>query len=215
MKKNPCLQLVPYMVVCMCLCACHKQSLPNLKIIDYKEICKETNNNDNFIFFTDPHISPSDMLFGSYIDTLYYYSNALSTICICGGDWLNSMDTQIEAEIKLKGINEITNSLLGPNYFPILGNHDTNYQGILNEKSERNTGRFSQDKIVELLFAKHSKAYYSFNSSKSKFIILDTGIDWESNIDEYRSAQINWFIDELSDNRKRHVIILLHIYIYE
>lgn len=195
------------------VCSCHKQYMPNPNISYYKEICNETQNMDRFIFFTDPHMSPSDEVFTNFLDTLHhYFLNTSTEICICGGDWLNNMDTQIEAENKLTKINDISNTLFKSNFYPVLGNHDTNYQGILDLNSGNNTGKLSQEKIVDLLFAKQGKAYYAFYSSNSKYIVVDTGIDWDSSLNEYRKVQIDWFINELLMNKKQHIIILMHIY---
>lgn len=207
------IQYISVILTLSVLNACQQDDISNHRIDRYQALTQQSNNIESFLYFTDPHISTYDKLFYNYLDSIYYYyANTSTQFCICGGDWLNNMDTQIEAETKLKKIDEVTKELFGSSYFMILGNHDTNYQGRLDEKSEINTGQLSQEKIIDILFEKQGNAFYTFNSSESKYIVLDSGIDWDSFINEYRQSQINWFINELIGNNKKHIVILIHIY---
>lgn len=200
-------------LISLVLSACHKTDLENQIIRAYEDIHINTKHKDAFLYFTDPHISPNDASFNNYINTLHnYYSESSTEFCLCGGDWLNNMDTQVEAKDKLRAINSVTNDIFDNRFYHVLGNHDTNYQGRLNESSVKNTGQLSQADIIESLYPKQKQSFFSFKTNESKFIILNTGIDWDYNIDNLRLAQINWFANELQNNEKNHIVILLHIY---
>ena len=68
---------------------------------------------------------------------------------LCGGDWLQNSDTQDEACYKLGVIDASMRKKFGNKYYPIIGNHDTNYQGV-DDNGKENNGRLSQNTLKNL-----------------------------------------------------------------
>lgn len=167
----------------------------------------------SFLFFTDPHINENNSTFEQYLRSLEYnYNRVPLEFCLCGGDWLNNNDTNQQAYGKLRFIADYTYHVFGDNYYPILGNHDTNYQGRYTNESEENAGMLSHEEIVGLLFYRQENSYYAFERNHVKFLILDTGIDWNRQMDAYRWEQAHWFASGLQTNKSNHIVIAMHIY---
>lgn len=165
---------------------------------------------DTFIYFTDPHwYSPDSKI--PFIDSNYdiiknYYDNTPVDFVMCGGDWLTH-HTKMNAIKFLSDINCNMRKICGDKFKPVLGNHDTNYQG------ETNTGTLEQGTINNILFQQEGKAYYNFKTTNTRYYVFDTGTDWDGNIDAYRQEQIDWFKSELEKNKliDKHIIISAHI----
>ena len=180
---------------------------------------KSTNIN-SFLFFTDPHLMGSNNSLNEktlikYFNPLekVYNSIPLDFIC-CGGDWLNDGDIQDEACFKLGYLTGFMNSKF-KNYYPILGNHDTNYLGKLNEEAESNTGLLSNDTLTNLMFNKFGNLYYSFKIKNTNYYVLDNGTNWWNNMNEHRWEQIDWLANKLIEDNPIHSTILLHILWYD
>lgn len=167
----------------------------------------------SFLFFTDPHLNENNSIFEQYLLAIKDRFNRVPLeFCICGGDWLDNNDTNKQAYDKLSYINDYTNRLFGDQYYYILGNHDTNYQGRLTEDSEKFTGLLDHNTIVDLMFSKQGNSYYTIDSKCAKIFVLDTGIDWDNIMDDFRWEQIYWFAKELQGNDNQNVIVAMHIY---
>jgi hypothetical protein len=93
-------------------------------------------------------------------------------------------------------------------YHPVLGNHDTNYQGKETASSENYTGQLTQETINALWFKR--KAYYSFDGANSKCYVFDSGIEHNS-MTAYDWEQIDWFGNALKDDDAEHSIIFIHM----
>lgn len=169
---------------------------------------------ETFLYFTDPHLSRASdkTLHHAFYTLLRHYENFNCSFCICGGDWLGNNETYEEACEKLETINSAAQDYFSDQYYPILGNHDTNYQGRLYEDSEKYSGRLTDDDMIRLMFNRFGKAYYSFETDSTSWFILDSGIDWETKMSDYRWEQVEWLGQKIQTNRKKHIIIAIHIY---
>lgn len=177
-----------------------------------------------FAFMTDPHFMPIREWFGaagtgSRTEDAYksalslmqkYYNTCGLQFMLCGGDWLNNSDTQAMACRKLAYITGTMKHLF-PKYYPMLGNHDTNYQGVVSE-SDSTSGTLTQDTLRNLMFQDFGKCYYEFKGAHTRFFILDTGTDWDNTMTNYRWEQIAWLASNLLSNTDDHIIIGMHIY---
>lgn len=171
---------------------------------------------ESFIFMTDPHLFATNNnfekeTFKRYISLLQkYYNSAPVDWMICGGDWLTSGDYKDVACAKL-GYIDATMRKLFKHYFPLLGNHDTNYQGIVGP-SDSSRGDLTHQTLVNLMFRENKNSYYEFNGNNTRFVVFDTQTDWETQMDAFKWEQINWFAQKLLTNQWEHIVILQHIY---
>ncbi len=168
-----------------------------------------------FMFFTDPHLCQKweewVPLFNTYMDTCHdMYKQSAADLVFCGGDWLGNNDTREEAAYKLGYIYARMRDMFGDNYCPILGNHDTNYQGVVNV-GETNTGTLSQAAINNLYFA-GGNSYYTVDGRATRFIVLDTGVEWNDGMTDYRLNQLDWVANVLRNNDADNLAIMAHIF---
>lgn len=169
-----------------------------------------------FAFMTDPHLLGSSGVFNQstfkqYIGLLLkYYNETPVDWMICGGDWLNNGDTQAEACWKL-GYMDATMRKLFKSYFPVLGNHDTNYQGVVSS-DDSSRGDLTHQAMVNLMFRENGNTYYKFKGNNTQFYVFDTGIDWETAMDSFKWEQINWFANALIEDDAAHTVIIQHIF---
>ena len=173
----------------------------------------ESANTEQFLFFTDPHTMGSVVNeFELGLGTVEKAFNKTPTdFVLCGGDWLQNSDTQDEACYKLGVIDASMRKKFGNKYYPIIGNHDTNYQGV-DDNGKENSGRLSKNSLKNLWFREYGSAYYTFKTLNSRFYIFDTETDWDGTMSEYRWKQIDWFANGLKDNDDSHSVIGLHIF---
>lgn len=173
---------------------------------------------ESFLFFTDPHLAQKGEVWEPMLSE---YTKAIADtfhqtptdFVLCGGDWLGNSDTQAEACYKLGLISARMEKMFGEKYFPVLGNHDTNYQGIKDESAAVNTGTLEQSVLDKLFFRnKGGKAYYSFEGRETRFFVFDTQLDWYPEMDDYKNTQIEWFINQLAANQNEHIALAFHIY---
>ena len=187
------------------------------KSTEFCSLFREECEAECYLFFTDPH------LFGHNYDEMhmkeamallkkYYSSNPLSFI-MCGGDWLQDTDTQDEACRKLGYIDGMMRGLFNK-YLPILGNHDNNYQGKLDSSSENSTGALSKAMMRNLWFREYGKTYYRHDSNLVSYFVLDDGIDWQIDMNDYRWEQVDWLASSLLESKKEHKVIGKHMYYY-
>ena len=54
--------------------------------------------------------------------------------------------------------------------------------------------------------------YYHYNTLNTKFIILDTGLDWYPAMNEFKWRQIDWLSDVLKNSDREHIVLCMHIY---
>lgn len=174
---------------------------------------------DSFLFFTDPHIFPTPNVSPKAVSKRFSeafsvlrnaYESLPMDFCLCGGDWLTRGDFQQNAKEKLEYASSRMNEWFAP-YYPIFGNHDTNYHGTVSE-ADSSRGDLPYEYVNGVLFKDFGKAYYSFKENHTRFYILDTGIDWNQSMDEYRWEQFQWLASNLASNKDGHIAIAIHMY---
>lgn len=166
---------------------------------------------DSFIFFTDPHLYNNDLTADENIDSyLASISNAYKTssfsAVLCGGDWLGNGDSRETAINKLSSIDAKCKKYFG-NYYNVIGNHDTNYQGI--EELAKQTQ-------ANILFRKNGgRTYFEFDVDNTHFFALDTDKDSDSNtLRPYDIEQLKWLSNILLTDKHQNKAILMHIVYY-
>ena len=186
------------------------------KCKEFSSLINNSGLSESFIFMTDPHLLGSGNtfdvnVFKDYIGLLQKYYNSLPIDwMICGGDWLNNSDYQSNACWKL-GYMDATMRKLFKNYYPILGNHDTNYQGVVSA-TDSSRGDLTHQTLVNLMFRTNKNTYYEWSGNNTRFFVFDTQTDWESEMNDFKWEQIDWFANKLLTNTNDHIIILQHIY---
>lgn len=173
-----------------------------------------------FLYFTDPHLLSYGNQFTDAIKSKFVSSfspvgelfNILPlNFCLCGGDWLTDGDTQEVAAEKLLYADSQMKQLFGGKYYKMFGNHDTNYQGTVSE-TDPTRGDFSRDFIDKDYFSETGSAYYSFIEGNTEFYILDSGIDWNTELDDYRTEQLQWLSKQLEKSDCLHKAIGIHMF---
>ncbi len=163
-----------------------------------------------FLFFTDPHLSQGtgwENQFASYMECLRKYHECTPIYNIfCGGDWLGNGDTRAEACWKLGYINAQMRSFAN-DFHLVVGNHDTNEQGRFNAETEKWTGALPNDVISNLWYRNHGNPYYSFDTPKTRFFILNSGM--ESYVAD--NNQYEWFANSLMANTADNIVLFFHI----
>lgn len=171
-----------------------------------------------FLFFTDPHLlkyfdvfdeelKNNLVSFFSLPKEIYDYLSL--NFCLSGGDWLNHKDTQEVAEQKLIYADKYMKSLFS-NYHKIMGNHDTNYQGVVS-KIDSSRGDLPRSFIDNEYFSETGSAYYSFMGGMTKFYVLDSELDCKTVMNEYRWEQVLWLANELLRNENEHLVLCTHM----
>ena len=184
-----------------------------------QEFCAMLNNTgiaETFIFMTDPHLMGTNNTYNA--DTFKDYISFLQKCynqfpvdwMICGGDWLNSGDYQVNACWKL-GYVDATMRKMFKHYFPMFGNHDSNYQGTISA-DDSTRGDLTKQTLVNLMFRPYGKMYYEFAGNQTRFFIFDTELDWNIDMNSYKWEQIAWFAEKLLTNTSAHIVIGMHIY---
>lgn len=184
------------------------------KCAEFAYLLNNTDKVESFLFFTDPHLAEGDSYeeqMRSYLKTLKdYYDASPTSFAVCGGDWIGNSDTQKEACFKLGFIDAQMRSNFD-RYYPVIGNHDTNYQGVTVEGAEANSGALTNETIRNLMVRSEDNLYYSFDGVSTKFYVLDTGSDWVTAMSDYRWGQIAWLADRLKTDNAKNAALLFHI----
>lgn len=183
------------------------------------KILETSGNNEQFLFFTDPHLAiqsgGAEGMKEITIPVVNFmqavYNASPFSFCMCGGDWLGNSDTPDVASSKLTYIDGFMRKKFS-NYLPINGNHDTNYQGKETAESEVGTGRIENGVLKEftLKFRDENRMYYAYNAPTSRVYVFDTGTENET-ISAYQNEQLSWFATRLLSDNTEHIIIALHI----
>ena len=172
-----------------------------------------------FLFFTDPHLlggenyfsqSTKNHLVNSFGTAKELYDAMPLDFCLCGGDWLNNGDTQEMAREKLLFADTQMKGMFS-HYYKMMGNHDTNYQGIISTE-DNGRGDLPREFIDKEYFSETGSAYYSFMGKQTKFYVLDSGLDWNTKMNDYRWEQIQWLAKELQQNWDEHIAVCIHMF---
>ena len=196
-------------------------SLVDEQAIRSKAFCDLFNNTqeaDSYLYFTDPHTAAHDFnvnRFDKHIATIKKIAdgNPIQMV-MCGGDWLNNVDTQEEACESLGYIGAKMKCFNVPSCL-VVGNHDTNYLGKLDANSEIGTGRLLESTIGNLWYG-NFKTYYAHKTNMTRFYVLDTGTDSEhvdaTELSSYQIEQLKWLCESLISNDDIHNVLSFHIY---
>lgn len=185
----------------------------------FNDLARSGNVDDVFLFFTDPHllgsgnkfsINEQNRLIGSFDVAKELYDTLKLDFCLCGGDWLNSGDTQAMAKEKLLFADQQMKDKFS-RYYKMLGNHDTNYQGIISIEDPKR-GDFPRSFVDEVYFSETGSAFYSFLGKETQFFVLDSDLDWSLAMDDYRWEQLHWLADELTKTENEHLVLCIHMF---
>lgn len=192
------------------------------KTVKAKDYCELYNGTigevESFLFFSDPHwcnnySNATTIKAEEHLQTIkQYFDETPTKFVLCGGDWLNSHKHSVAVEYMAK-IDSIMKNMFPGCYYPILGNHDTNYQGELDttDDTSANDGTLSNQQIVDLWFKEYGNAYYTFEGDNTRFYVFDSGIDWVLAMDSYKWEQVDWFANQLLKNTNENIILATHI----
>ena len=185
----------------------------------YIEFSKGGDVSEAFLFFTDPHLLGAGNKFNQKLKNHFLasfdvakelYDKIPLTFCLCGGDWLNSGDSQEMAKEKLLFADKQMKAMFS-NYHKIMGNHDTNYLGIVSTyDTER--GDLPREFIDKEYFSETGSAYYSFVGERTRFYVLDSGLDWNLAMDDYRWEQLEWLAKQLAETTDEHLALCIHMF---
>lgn len=184
------------------------------KCTEFADLFTDSSKVESFVFFTDPHLTEKgedyEARLKNYIVTLEkYYKSTPTSFVVCGGDWLGNSDTHTEAKYKLGYIDGIARGMFD-SFHHVVGNHDTNYQGV-DAEGNKNSGRLGDHTIANLWNREHGRNYYAFDGNSTRFYVLDTGTDWETEMNDYRWEQVAWLAEELKNSTAERSALLLHI----
>lgn len=169
-----------------------------------------------FMFFSDPHVmgtsnNLNSSKLGGFVNALRFgYENTPTGFIVDGGDWLNVHDDQTYACYKLG----LVDGLMRKNfrdYYPLDGNHDTNYQGYISPSDHESRGDLTLDAMIALHWKQNGAIYYSFDGIYTKNYVFDTGVEWDSAMDAYRWEQIDWFAKKLIADDPQYAVVWQHI----
>lgn len=189
-------------------------------VIDqFTTLYQNTHNSETFLFFSDPHLLSGENKFTPatrhHLNSSFelakdlYYSLPIS-FCLCGGDWLNQRDSQEMAKEKLLYTDRLMKKTFS-RYYKMMGNHDTNYLGYVSSR-DKQRGDLPREFIDNEYFSDTGSAYYAFDGENTRFYILDSGLDWNTAMDDYRWEQILWLAEELESNDVEHIAIGIHMF---
>lgn len=140
------------------------------------------------------------------------FKSTATNFVLCGGDWLTNHKQSTAIE-DLAYIDGLMDKLFPASYYPMLGNHDTNYQGELDGTDDTlaNDGILSNQQLINLWFRKWGKMYYPFSGTATKFYVLDSGTDWDNTMTAYRWEQVDWLASQLLTGNDAHIVLAMHI----
>ena len=183
------------------------------KVKEYQSKFSNGMSNESFIFFTDAHTMQHDyvdsvnkssyQIVNNYLIDLIknYLDNTSIDFVIDGGDWLQELDSEQDAKLRLGIVSGKCNTL-GKCYH-LVGNHDTNYQG---------ESTLDNETISNIMFRDFGKTYYSFNGKNTTFYCLDSGLDGRNTLSSFDNEQIDWLCSSLIANPKENIAICMHIW---
>lgn len=169
-----------------------------------------------FMFFSDPHVMGTSNKLNSsnlagFVNALRFgYENTPTGFIVDGGDWLNVHDYQTFACYKLGLIDGLMRKNF-VDYYPMDGNHDTNYQGYISADDTTSRGDLPIDTMIALHWKQNGAIYYEFDGIYSKNYVFDTGVEWDTAMDAYRWQQIDWFANRLIADDPENAVVWQHV----
>lgn len=180
----------------------------------FANLLKDIGKSDSFLFFTDPHIVFKSGWEDRLADCLNYVKTIQDVTPISfvlnGGDWLGNGNTQSEAAYMLSQISAKMHKYFGDDYVMLVGNHDTNYQGVISEDNNNN-GIFTHEVMDNLYNAKYRKSYFVYKAPTFDLYCFDSWTGKSTTLSAYSKAQVEWFASALMTNQTERIAIGLHI----
>ena len=189
------------------------------KATEFTNLIGANTDTESFLFFTDPHTysrywnnTANIRKNAEYLQTVIqkYYNSTPTSFVLCGGDWLTDSDTQSQAKYKLGLIEASMEAMVNP-YYPMFGNHDSNYQGV-DGNGTANAGKFDNGVVENIFFRKWGKNYYNFKGANTTFYILDSQLDGAYSMNSYLWQQVDWFGKALEVENSEHIAVGIHIW---
>ena len=189
-----------------------------VKASAYAALVNDSEETEQFLYFTDPHLMGSSndatsfvSKFESYVATIKSYVESTPvTFSMCGGDWLNSGDKPSVAKWKLGLIHGACKRL--GKFCGAVGNHDLNYQGT-DENGTANAGTLPNQTISNAMFGGEHANYYTFDGAHTRFYVFDSGSDQNNGtMTDYRWEQVAWFANALAEDDRAHSAVSVHIW---
>jgi len=169
----------------------------------FTNLFNNSNENDSYLFFTDPHTSCTEEGFVKMLGTIAKFVASIPfDFVLCGGDWLTNNDSKLDAKYKLGYVTSSFNKNVNK-YYQLVGNHDNNYQGL---------ETLTTQEIINIYNRNFGSNYYSFETKNTKYYTLDTGTDWDITMNTYRWQQIDWLATKLIQDDAKHSVVAMHIY---
>lgn len=184
----------------------------DIKAREYAALVNSSANTEQFAYFTDPHLTGYNGAttgflgrFDNYLDTLKQYVDRTPvTFTLCGGDWLNSDETETTAKWKLGLAYGAGNRL--KRFYNTVGNHDTGY-----DETDASPITLPNQTINNAMFGGEHPNYYTFDGANTRFYVFDSG-KMDLPMTDYRWEQIAWFANALKDEDKAHSAVSIHIW---
>jgi hypothetical protein len=165
-------------------------------------------NGESFILFSDPHWEGNAKWSPALIKEIVKQTN-INTI-ICGGDLIEGGNKAA----MVKTMNDfISRFKCSGKFFVAFGNHDTNTIGSGSSENHLTKGETyalaQKQSDFDVQYGALCYYYFDNPTTKTRFIVLDTGIDQDAALD---STQRTWFQTTLNNMPTGyHALIFAHI----
>lgn len=172
----------------------------------YSNLHGDSEETESFLFFTDAHLAQAsgwETQFKEMMGQIQQcYNNIPASFCLDGGDWLGNSDTVEQARYKLGLINGTMKSMFD-RYYGLVGNHDTNEQGVT---------KLSNNCLHNLMFRDYEHCYYTFEGQSTKFYCFNTEGEQDAltSNDDYGWDMCKWFANKLTTDNSKHIALALH-----
>ena len=182
-----------------------------------KAIQASLQNFDSFIFFTDAHWGNNEQNSPALIN--HIINNTPVEDVIFGGDVITtSYDYPLEA-IELGKIFRQSFDSLNCNMFYIYGNHDNNSDGHPKETDRHLTDEqvfnYLQRGMSDCVYGGYFSFYFDREYSKTRFICLDTGRYYYSQLRGNTIETVKFLTNALRSTPEGwHIILLSHIWCF-
>ena len=173
----------------------------------YSNLHGDNPTTESFLFFTDPHLcegSGWEKEFKEMMGEIQQcYNNIPATFCLDGGDWLGNSDSVEDARYKLGLVNGTMKSMFNRHY-DLVGNHDTNEQGV---------SKLTNASIKNLWFRDFQNCYYTFDGQNTKFYCFNTEGEQDTlaTNNNYGWNMCKWFASSLTTDNSPHIALAMHI----
>ncbi len=201
--------------LCFSVCGCGSDKYSATFVYSQFASQLDSDADEAFLFFTDPHLMEKenvierDYVKGKLKYIKGFYERLPLDFIVCGGDWY---DGEAEADVAKEKLKFAADYMYDnfDRYYPVVGNHDTNYQG----EYYLGADRLTTDEIAQSACYEQGKTYYDFNGRNTHFYVFDSGSDWDNwKMTEEWIEQIEWFAEKVKED-EGNVAIIVHMYYF-